>query len=296
MRPLPPLLGAASAREPAIIIGVKPHERQRALERFERAVELPLLILALVMVPLIVVPLLIDLPDPVEAAVVAADWFIWAAFALEYVIRLVLTDKRWRFVRREWPALLIIVLPFLRPLRVVRSARALRLLRLARLVGVLGAVGQQARRLLARHGLNYALLVTAVVILGAAALTLAVEEGGEGTIDSFGDALWWALTTVTTVGYGDTFPVSPAGRGIAAFLMLAGIALFGVLTANVAAFFIEQEQKPDQMTERLDEVLRRLDRLEQRLDGGEPSAAAVQRLEPPKATAEVERGTPPAGA
>lgn len=275
-------------------------ERQAALERFERAVELPLLVLALVMVPLIVVPLAVDLPDRVEATFVAADWLIWGAFAFEYVVRLSLTEKRWRFVRREWPDLLIIALPFLRPLRVVRSARALRLLRLGRLVGVLGEVTQQGRRVMSRHGLNYVLLISGVVILGAAALTLAVEERGEGSIDSFGDALWWAITTVTTVGYGDMFPVTPAGRGIAAFLMLAGIALFGVLTANIAAFFVEQGadangggdrqgQQNEPLVERLDEVLRRLDALEQRLDGRHqgPSAATFERLEPPQPAAEI---------
>ena len=251
---------------------VKPQERQAALERFERAVELPLLVLALVMVPLLIIPILVDLPSGLEATFVAADWFIWAAFTFEYVARLVLSDHRWRFVRREWPDLLIVVLPFLRPLRVVRSARALRLLRLGRLVGVLGELGQEGRRLLRRHKLHYAVLVTGVVVVGAAALTLAVEEGGPGSIDTFGDALWWAVTTITTVGYGDTYPVTPAGRGIAAFLMVAGIALFGVLTANVAAFFIEREQEEDPISERLDEVLRRLGELERRMAAreGEP--------------------------
>jgi voltage-gated potassium channel len=105
-----------------------------------------------------------------------------------------------------------------------------------------------------------------VVVLGAAALILAVEEGGGGSIDSFGDALWWAVTTVTTVGYGDMFPVTPAGRGIAAFLMVAGIALFGVLTANVAAFFIEKDQQRDPVSEQLAEILRRLQSIEERLD------------------------------
>ena len=241
--------------------------RQEALERFERAVELPLLVLALVMVPLLVLPLVLDLPDPVEDAFAAGDWFIWAAFAFEYVIRLALSPKRWHFVRREWPDLLIIVLPFLRPLRLVRSARALRLLRLARLVAVLGQVGQEAKRLLVRHQLHYILLATLTVVVGAAAAVLAVEEGGEASIDSFGDALWWAVTTVTTVGYGDTFPVTPAGRGIGAFLMVTGIAFFGVLTANVAAFFLERHGGgKDPTVERLDEVLRRLEVMERRLD------------------------------
>ena len=151
--------------------------RAAALERFERAVELPLLVLALAMVPLLVVPLLLDLPTGVAATFLALDGFIWAAFAFEYVVRLALTDKRWRFVRREWPDLLIILLPFLRPLRVVRSARALRLLRLGRLAAALGEVSQQGRRLLVRHKLHYAVLFTGVVVLGAAALMLAVEEG-----------------------------------------------------------------------------------------------------------------------
>ena len=80
--------------------------------------------------------------------------------------------------------------------------------------------------------------------------------------------MWWAVTTVTTVGYGDKLSVTAAGRGVAAFLMLTGIAFFGVLTANVASFFIEQEQEDhedDPVTERLDEVLRGLDALEMRL-------------------------------
>jgi hypothetical protein len=80
-------------------------DRTAALERFERAVELPLLVLALLMVPLLVVPLVVELSPGAEQVVVALDWFVWAAFALEYVVRPALTERRWRFVRREWPDL-----------------------------------------------------------------------------------------------------------------------------------------------------------------------------------------------
>lgn len=248
-------------------VAVRHERRGVALERFEQATELPLLVLALAMVPLLVLPLIFDLPSGVDATFLALDWFIWAAFAFEYIVRLALSHQRWRFVRREWPDLLIIVLPFLRPLRIVRSARALRLLRMGRLAAVLGELGQERRTALLRRRINYILVVTLGLIVLCAALTLAVEEDGDGSIDSYGDALWWAVTTVTTVGYGDTFPVTAAGRGIAAFLMLSGIALFGVITANIAAFFVSQEERQeetlDPVAARLDEVLERLRTLEE---------------------------------
>jgi voltage-gated potassium channel len=235
--------------------------RHIALERFERATELPLLLLALAMIPLLLAPAVLDLNDTAKAAILAADWFIWAAFALEYVIRLALTDQRARFVRTQWPDLLVIVLPFLRPLRIMRSARALRLLRLARLAAVLTVITREGRRLLTRHKLHYALLATMAMVVGCALLVHAVEVGHGGSIDSVGDALWWAITTVTTVGYGDTFPVTAAGRGVAAVLMATGIALFGVLTANLAALLVDQgANEPDE-----DTIAARLDRIEAQL-------------------------------
>jgi voltage-gated potassium channel len=240
-----------------------PTARQVALERFERATELPLLILALAMIPLLLAPVVVDLNDTAEATVLALDWFIWRAFALEYVIRLALTEQRAKFVRQQWPDLLIIVVPFLRPLRIMRSARALRLLRLGRLAAILAVVTREGRRLLTRHKLHYALLATGVMVVGCALLVHAVEEGHGGSIDSVGDALWWSITTVTTVGYGDTFPVTPAGRGVAAVLMATGIALFGVLTANLAALLVDQgSSEPDEDST---SIAARLDRIEAQL-------------------------------
>lgn len=264
------VLAASAPRPPlsAKLAGVR-WTRTEALDRFERATEVPLLLLALAMIPLLVVPLLVRLPGGVESSLATADWFIWAAFAIEYVVRLSLTDRRWRFVRREWPDLLIILLPFLRPLRIARSAPALRLLHLARVVAVLGEAGQELRRLFVRHQLHYAVVVGGLGVVGCAAAVLAFEEDRGGPIDSFGDALWWAITTVTTVGYGDTFPVTPAGRGVAALLMVAGIALFSVLTANLAAFMLERgtadEPEPTAGGDHdgpLAEILQRLDRIE----------------------------------
>lgn len=248
-------------------MSLTPERREGLLAQFERATEVPLLVMALVMVPLLVLPLLVELPLPVLRAFSGIDWFIWAAFAFEYTVRLSLSSNRRHFVLRQWPDLLIVALPLLRPLRLARSARALRLLRLTRVVAFLAIAESQGRQLLFRHKLHYMLLVTLLVVTASAVLILLVERGSGGSIVTIGDALWWAITTVTTVGYGDTVPVTNAGRGIAAFLMVVGIALFGVLAANLAAFFLEhgREEVVERVLEQLHEISGRLEALEKRL-------------------------------
>lgn len=111
----------------------------------------------------------------------------------------------------------------------------------------------------------------ALVIIGATLMFVA-EQGSGGPINTFADAVWWALTTITTVGYGDTYPVTALGRGVAVFLMIAGISLFGLLTANVAAFFVE-EDTTDRTQAELVQLNQRIERMERQL------AALAQRLE-----------------
>jgi voltage-gated potassium channel len=153
----------------------------------------------------------------------------------------------------------------LRPLRILRSVRLLRLLRLARLAAFATTGLHEARGILRHRGLNWVLLIVLVLNLVAAAAVLEFErDHPEGNISSYPDALWWAVTTITTVGYGDRFPMSPAGRGVAVVLMIAGIALFGVITATIAAYFVEQKAEDD-LGGRLDQILERLDRIEAEL-------------------------------
>lgn len=265
--------------------------RSAALRRFEEVTELPLLVLALALVPLLLLPLEVEPSGAVESVMTAAEVLIWMAFALHYGVRLVLTTQRWRFVRREWLDLVVIALPFLRPLRVARSARALRLVRLARLTALLGGIAGTARRLLVRHRLHYVLLVTMAVVLGGALVTLVLEKGRGGTIDSVGDALWWAFATVTTVGYGDAYPVTPAGRAVAAVLMVTGIATFGALTANFAAFLLDDDEEVEAVgdaalvDDRLDEILNRLVALEVTLLAAQacPTCESADAIEAPAA-------------
>jgi voltage-gated potassium channel len=237
--------------------------RARASEgydRFSAAVDGPMMVLALAMIPLLVAPLIWRLKGTTASAVDAADWLIWALFVGEYGTKLYLAPDRRRFARTHLLDLAVIAIPIFRPLR---------LLRVLRVVPVVGRSLRDGRAILGRSGLRFTALVAVLVVFASAGLEVAFERTAKGSnIHDFGDALWWAISTVTTVGYGDRFPVSAAGRGVAVVLMLTGIAVFGAVTASIAAYFVETDT-PDGLDDindrltRIEELLTNIDRANQ---------------------------------
>lgn len=114
----------------------------------------------------------------------------------------------------------------------------------------------------------------------AALAMLDAERDADGaTIHTFGDALWWGATTVTTVGYGDRYPVTTTGRIVATALMVVGISLVGVVTATIAAWFVSLTQ--DAAATEATELEERLDRLQVQLDRIETMLAGRTRSSPP---------------
>jgi voltage-gated potassium channel len=236
---------------------------QDAYDRFCALLEVPMTVLALLWLPVIVIPAVTHVSASVGRTLDAVDYLVWAAFVVEYLIRLYLAPSRWRFFRTNLIDLVIIAVPVFRPLRV------LRLLRFARTGLTLAEVLDRARSLLTHRGLHFVLLSVLAIILVGAALELGFENHARGAnIHSYGDALWWAIVTVTTVGYGDKYPVTAAGRGVAVVLMLTGIGLVGVLSASIASYFVGQQSGQD-----MTELNQRLDRIE----------AALARLVPDEA-------------
>jgi voltage-gated potassium channel len=153
----------------------------------------------------------------------------WAMFGVDYLVRLVVAEDRRRFFVSNLFDLLVLVLPLLRPLR---------LLRLVTLLSVLNRTGSQGLR---GRVVTYAAGGTALLVLcGALAITDAERAQPDATITGFPDGLWWAVTTMTTVGYGDTYPTTATGRVVATVLMLGGIALLGVVTATLASWLVER--------------------------------------------------------
>lgn len=208
--------------------------REQRLASIERLTDPPLLVLAILLVPLLVVPLVTTLSDQVSRAILIADWLIWAVFAGVFVLKLSVAPRKLPFLRSHWFEALMVLLPFLRPLRVVR------ILRLGVLLGLNTNV---LNRIASQRGIQVVVLAALVIVVVGASLTFAFERNYEGSnIDDYGDALWWAVVTTTTVGYGDHSPVSPAGRGVAVLLMLTGIAALSAATANIAALLVREDE------------------------------------------------------
>jgi voltage-gated potassium channel len=179
----------------------------------------------------------------------------WVLFGLDYLVRIALARNRWRFVRTHLLDLVILALPMLRQLRALR------------LVTVVSVLNRQLRDDVRGRVVYY--VVGTVVLIGFVA-SLAVLDAEryapDASITTFGEAVWWTITTISTVGYGDRYPVTPEGRLVAAALMVAGIALLGVVTASLASWFVENLRRSGAAVEReLDEVSADVNRAEVQL-------------------------------
>ena len=204
--------------------------------RWERRTDPFLLALAAAMVPLIVGPYVSELSDAVERWFLVGDIVIWVFFAVDLAVRIWLAENRRRFLLAHWAEVLIVVVPVFRPLRLLRL-----LLLMPRI-----------SEILKRRAVGGSLAAALIAIVLATIAVALIEQSGGGQIGDWGTALWWALATITTVGYGDVVPETLVGRIIGSLLMIVGIGVFGVLTANVAAWFIESDDDAQQQI--LDEL------------------------------------------
>jgi voltage-gated potassium channel len=174
--------------------------------------------------------------DPISLSVQSSlnyiQWVTWTAFAADLVYGLYTAENKIKYLKRHPLELMAVFLPFLRPLRLMRviSFGGLAIQKVA--------VGRQL-------GITIKVIITTVFLAYISAVQITISERAieNSNISNFGDGLWWAFTTVTTVGYGDKFPISTEGRYLAVALMIMGISLVGVITASVAAWFVKMGQE-----------------------------------------------------
>jgi voltage-gated potassium channel len=204
-------------------------EADRA-DRWERRTALPLTVLSVVFLAAYAVPVLWPgLPPWVHLTCEAVALVIWGVFAADMTVRLVLAGDRRRFLREHLFDLAVLLLPLLRPLRAVR------------LVMVVWTISRRTE-VWARGRLATYVGATTVLLVVVAALAVLEEERNapDANITTFGDALWWSTVTITTVGYGDRYPVTTPGRFVAVGLMIGGIGLIGFVTGSLATWIVER--------------------------------------------------------
>lgn len=181
---------------------------------------------------------------------------IWIFFAFDYFARLSIADDRRVFVRKNLLDLAAVALPFLPLLRAIRA---------------LAAVTVLSRR---NRGSRSQQVTTSVVTLAFAtwfvaglAVTEAERHVDGASIQGVGDGWWWAITTMATVGYGDTYPISTQGRIVGTALMIMGVALLGTITASIASNFNATDSKDTSTsTSELEDLKKRIEHIEGKLE------------------------------
>jgi voltage-gated potassium channel len=203
------------------------------LERWEDRTEWPLACVAVVFLAAYSVEVLAHPGGLTSGVLEVMLSALWAAFAIDYLIRLTLAHQRTQWFVRHMLDFVIVVVPFLRPLR---------LLRVVVVAALQKAFGDAMRGRVVLYT-----AASAVLLVYAASLAVLEAERSDPSarIKNFGEAVWWSITTITTVGYGDFYPVTTVGRLVAVLLMIGGISLIGMVTATVATWIVQRVAEED---------------------------------------------------
>jgi voltage-gated potassium channel len=222
------------------------------LASWRRRTDLPLLLLAVGSLPLLLLEVVTHrLTQNDQRFITAVNVIVFIAFAIDYLVELTITHKKSTYIRTQWASLIIVfsqlfaLLPALGFLGVLRGVRALRVAgTLIRVIGIGAATKEQGRKFFKEKAASVAFGIAGLTLISSAVGFTMAEDVGDGRrIHSFFDALWWSAATITTVGYGDIYPVTAVGRIIAIFTMIVGISTLAVVTARIAQFLISNDEK-----------------------------------------------------
>ena len=170
------------------------------------------------------------------------DNLICVFFLIEFCVRFARAENKWKFMRWGWIDL-IASIPAIAPLRAGRMFRLFRLLRVLRLFRSTRHLVKHVYRNRAYGTFTTVILIAVLLVLTSSIAILQVETDPTSNIKGPEDALWWSYVTMTTVGYGDRYPVTTEGRLIGAVLMTAGVGLFGTFTGFLASWFVQGKNK-----------------------------------------------------
>ena len=223
------------------VAGAKPSGgRHDVVDQIEEMTKYPMALLGIAWLIVAIIVLTTDVKGSASISLVGALFVLWVIMLIEYLVRLVISPDSRGYLKRRWAEPATVVLPVLQGWHLIGIEKMSLLLHEGEL---------RLEAILKHHSLFRVLIAACVTLLTGAWLVLLFEENAKASnIHRYPEALWWAIVTVTTVGYGDRYPVSPGGRVVAAVLMLVGIGLIGVLTATVASVFIREHTDANKET------------------------------------------------
>lgn len=224
------------------------------------------LLLSLALLLALVMEWVFDVPGEVTRLVLFLDAAVCAVLFVDFVVRFRAAPSKLAFMKWGWIDLLASIPAF----EIARAGRVLRIVRVIRLIMAVGTFRRFLQILWASK--TQAGLVSVVVIaflvmsFGSIGILFAELNSPDGNIRTAEDALWWSLTTVTTVGYGDHFPVTTAGRIVAGLLMICGIGIFGSLGGIAASFFLGGGKDEPASLSNQEQMLARIASLQQEIE------------------------------
>ncbi|MCM2579430.1 potassium channel family protein [Streptomyces meridianus] len=214
-----------------------------AIAEWERYCQVPLLVASLLYLAAYTVHVLVPEVSPGwHEFWLTITFGTWAAFIIDYAVRLGLSPSRWVYARKHWLDLLVVLLPLLRPLRMVQVYAAAQL--------------RRPHPRLSLEGQVMALTLLTALLLGysGSLAVYRVEQGAPGaSILTFGDAVWWACVTLSTTGYGDVVPVTWRGRVLAVLMMAVGVALIGAVVGVFSSWLVQSFREKTQEARRRSE-------------------------------------------
>ena len=202
--------------------------RERAVEKWERYSTIPLAALALVYLGLYAIEVLGDESQVMLFDLILGSDIIWGIFIVDFVARFILHDNKKLFLKKNVIELIGLLLPFFRAFRMLRVVIAI------------GFLTRAAKSLQGRINIYIGIILPILIFTCSLGVYEAEHLAPGAKITQYGDALWWAFVTITTIGYGDYYPITFEGRAIAVLLMLSGLALVSVITVSFASWFLDR--------------------------------------------------------
>ena len=205
----------------------------------------------------------ISLDPEVKAILEYIDNAVCVLFLGDFTYKLLTAKSKRAYLKWGWIDLLSSI-PMVDPFRWGRFARVFRIFRMLRAVRSARAISVPILRYRGEATIAVVGLMTVILMTVSSIAVLDFEREVNGNIQSAEDALWWSFATITTVGYGDRYPVSTGGRVVAAVLMVAGVGLFGTVSGLFASVFMHPGQESEEVS--LSEIQRKLVELNAKLD------------------------------